>query len=157
SAVPVAVVVGLGAAAWPAVRAGRAAGRVESRRPRRVRGRPVAGGRWRLPLALLLHAPGRSLFGAGAIAVASAVPGTQLALTWVWHGVVVGSLLGRSVSVQSRGVDAVAIAAILAMCAFVIGDVAWLNATERRQQLADLPTLGWTDGEVDAVIVREAG
>jgi len=153
-AVPVALTVGLSAAVIPAWRASGAAHSVGAVRPPPVR-RLHARGRLRVAAVHLLRTPGRSARCVAAVAIGCAALTVQLMLTWVWHGAVVGELLGVPVSLQDRWVDAAATALIVLMSAFVVADVGWLAVRDRRAELADLRVQGLLATQLAGLVVRE--
>jgi len=153
-AVPVALVVGLSAAVIPAWRASGAAHSVLAVGLPPVR-RLHARGRLRVAAVHLLRTPGRSARCVAAVAIGCAAVTVQLMLTWVWHGAVVGELLGVPVSLQDRWVDAAATALIALMSAFVVADVGWLAVRDRRAELADLRVQGLLATQLAGLVVRE--
>ncbi|BCB84711.1 hypothetical protein Psuf_020240 [Phytohabitans suffuscus] len=90
-----------------------------------------------------------------AVAVGCAALTLQLLLVVVWHGAVVGELFGVPVSLQDRGVDAVATLLVVLTSAFVVGDVGCLAVRERRAELADLRVQGLLRIQVAGLVVRE--
>ncbi|GAB3520536.1 hypothetical protein GCM10027575_48310 [Phytohabitans suffuscus] len=153
-AVPTALAVGLGAALVPVWRASEAAhsDRPDRRPPPR---RLHARGRLRASVVQLSRTPGRSALCVAAVAVGCAALTLQLLLVVVWHGAVVGELFGVPVSLQDRGVDAVATLLVVLTSAFVVGDVGCLAVRERRAELADLRVQGLLRIQVAGLVVRE--
>ena len=109
-AVPTAVVLSLIAGLLPALGAARgrpAAGlRPAVARPRRA-GRPAA--RSTMGLLDLVRVPGRTGLGAGALAIGIAAATVLGAITFTFHGAIVGTLLGDAVSLRVRAVDTIAV------------------------------------------------
>jgi hypothetical protein len=158
AAVPAALAVTLLAAAWPVWRASL---------PQPLPGVPAAG--WlrpagdlrqlRGPLQLayrnLRAEPGRTGLGMAAVGVSSAGLTVLLAITVAFRGSVVGSLLGDAVSLQARRVDYLAVAITLLLAAIAVADVSYLNMRERREDLALLRAVGWTDRQLGRLIIAE--
>jgi putative ABC transport system permease protein len=155
-AVPIALLLALGAGLVPALRAARAhpaaalrplvapAGWV--RRPRTLLG---------LSLVNLARTPGRTFLGAGALAIGVAALTLVAAATWAFRGAIVGSLLGDVVSLSVRGADAVAAAATVLLGAAAVADVLYLNIRDRAAELATLRAIGWTDAELGRLVGYE--
>src|SRR5262249_6552377 len=61
-----------------------------------------------------------------------------------FHGTITGSLLGDAVSVDVRGVDEVAVAAIVLLALVAVADVLYLGMRERAREFAALRATGWT-------------
>ncbi|HEX8092882.1 FtsX-like permease family protein [Jatrophihabitans sp.] len=161
AAVPAALAVTLLAAAWPAWRAS-----LPSPSPdmsdRLGWARPIRGGqlkRVRGPLQLaylnLRAEPGRTALGTAAVGVGSAGLTLLLAITVAFRGSVVGSLLGDVVSLQARRVDYLAVVSTLLLAAIAVADVSYLNIRERRDDLALLRAVGWTDRWLGQLITFE--
>jgi putative ABC transport system permease protein len=159
AAVPAALAVTLLAAAWPVWRASlpstlqelSAAGWSPARgaRLRRLRG-PL-----QLAYLNLRGEPGRTALGMLAVGVGSAGLTLLLAITVAFRGSVVGSLLGDAVSLQARRVDYLAVLTTLVLAAIAVADVGYLNMRERRDDLALLRAVGWTDGRLGRLIITE--
>lgn len=155
-AVPVAVAVALLAGAVPAWQATRAEplasvrpAVLAVRRARRTVG--VTG----LALINVLRTPGRSALGALSLAVGVTALTILAALTFAFHGVVVGSLLGDAVAVQVRGVDYVAAVATVALGVLSVADVVVLGIRERAAEIATIRTFGWRESALGQLVVTE--
>lgn len=114
--------------------------------PRRVTGLAVVN---------VLRNPGRSLLAALSLAVGVAALTLLTAVTLVFRGAVVGSLLGNVVAVQVRGVDYVAVAATVALGVLAVADMLFLNIRERAAELAALRALGWPESALGGLVVTE--
>ncbi|OKI50440.1 FtsX-like permease family protein [Micromonospora sp. CB01531] len=155
-AVPVALLLGLVAGLAPALRAARA-------HPAAALRPPVATARWvRRPRSLpglalvnLVRAPGRTLLGAGALAIGVAALTVVAAAVYAFRGAIVGSLLGDTVSLSVRGADAMAAVATVLLGAAAVADVLYLNIRDRAAELATLRATGWTDGALRRLIGYE--
>lgn len=157
AAVPAALAVTLLAAAWPAWRASLPASLLGG--PPTDRPPPARGGSLRGPVQLayrnLRGDPGRTGLGMTAVAVGSAALTTLLAIAVAFHGSVVGSLLGDAISLQVRRLDYLAVAVTLLLAAVAVADVSYLNMRERRQDLALLRAVGWTNRQLGQLIIVE--
>jgi ABC-type antimicrobial peptide transport system permease subunit len=90
-----------------------------------------------------------------AVGIGSAGLTVLLGITVAYRGSLVGSLLGDAVSLQARRVDYLAVAVTLALAAIAVADVGYLNMRERRNDLALLRAVGWTDGQLSRLIITE--
>jgi hypothetical protein len=86
---------------------------------------------WRTGLALLV------------IVVACATFGLELAVRWLFGGVIVGSWLGFAVSWQVDTVDRTAVIVILMLATITMTDIGWRNGGERSAELRTLRAIGW--------------
>jgi putative ABC transport system permease protein len=152
AALALALLAGLG----PAFRAARSTP-AAAVRPAAVAVRRSAQPRHLVGLAAtnLLRVPGRSSLGALSLAVGVGALTLVLAATLAFHEVLVGTLLGEAVSVSIRGVDYVAVGAVLALGAFAVGDVLYLGIRERAPEFATLQATGWTGRHVAWLVVGE--
>jgi ABC-type antimicrobial peptide transport system permease subunit len=160
-AIPAALLLSLIAGAVPAARAARtqpaaalAAGTAAVRaRPTPARRRPptVIG----LGLGGLTRAPTRTLLGTLAVAIGTAALTPLVAIIALFHGAVVGSVLGDAVSVRVRPVDLAGVAAIVALGAFAVADVLYLSMRERAQEYTLLRVIGWPDAAVRRLVLCE--
>ncbi|MCW3815074.1 FtsX-like permease family protein [Micromonospora sp. DR5-3] len=155
-AVPVALLLALVAGLAPALRAARA-------HPAAALRPPVATARWvRRPRSLpglalvnLVRTPGRTLLGAGALAIGVAALTVVAAAAYAFRGAIVGSLLGDTVSLSVRGADAMAAVATVLLGAAAVADVLYLNIRDRAAELATLRATGWTDAALRRLIGYE--
>jgi len=155
-AVPVAVGVAVVAGIVPAWLAARADPVTAVRPPvfgvRRAR---HPGSITALAASNVLRTPGRSLVGALSLAIGITALTTLTAVTFAFRGVVVGSLLGDSVSVQVRGVDYAATIATVALGVLAVADVVFLNIRERGAEFATIRALGWSESALSRLVVTE--
>ncbi len=155
-AVPIAVVIAVVAGlipAWLAASAEPAASVrppvLEIRRARHPAG--VTG----LAVANVLRTPGRALVGAVSLAIGVAALTVLAAVSFAFHGVLVGSLLGNAVAVQIRGVDYVAVIATVALGVLAVADVIFLNIRDRAAELATIRAFGWRESALTRLVVTE--
>jgi hypothetical protein len=159
AAVPAALAVTLLAAAGPAWRASLPSPIPDS--PATVWGRPVRGrlkgvrGPAQLAYLNLRAEPARTALGMVAVGVGSAALTLLLAITVAFRGSVVGTLLGDVVSLQTRRVDYLAVVLTLLLAGIAVADVSYLNMRERRDDLALLRAVGWTDRRLGQLIAFE--
>jgi putative ABC transport system permease protein len=151
-AMAVAVVGGL-APAWMAARADP----VNSVRPPVFPARRAhqPGGITSLALVNVARTPGRTLIGVVSLAVGIAGLTVLTAVTFVFRGVLIGSLLGDAVAVQVRSVDYVAVGTTVALGVLAVADVVFLNITERAAELATIRSFGWRDSALARLVVTE--
>ncbi|MFG2040742.1 FtsX-like permease family protein [Dactylosporangium sp. NPDC048998] len=155
-AVPMALALAVLAGLPPAVAASRAR---PARGLRPVALRPRRAGRPRGPLGLglrnLLRVPGRTLLGAAALAIGITAATLLGAVTFAFHGAIVGTLLGDAVSLQVRSVDTIAVSATVLLGALAVADVLYLNIRDRSAELATLRATGWTAGALGRLVAAE--
>ncbi|MEV0807556.1 FtsX-like permease family protein [Micromonospora sp. NPDC050200] len=155
-AVPVALLLALVAGLAPALRAARAHPAAALRplvaTPRWVRRpRTLAS----LALVNLVRTPGRTLLGAGALAIGVAALTLVTAAGYAFRGAIVGSLLGDTVSLSVRGADAMAAVATVLLGVAAVADVLYLNIRDRAAELATLRATGWTDAALGRLVGYE--
>jgi putative ABC transport system permease protein len=97
----------------------------------------------------------RNASGALVITVACAALGLELAVRWVFGGVVVGSWLGAPFSWQDDPVDLAAVLTVVALATVTMTDISWLSA-ERAVELRTLRAIGWSARGVARLAVSEA-
>ncbi|MET7968010.1 FtsX-like permease family protein [Micromonospora sp. NPDC005305] len=155
-AVPVALLLALVAGLLPALRASRAhpaaALRPAVAAARRA-GRPRTV--FRLALNNLARTPGRTLLGAGALAIGVAALTLVGAVSYAFRGAVVGSLLGDAISLSVRGPDGVAAAATVLLGTAAVADVLYLGIRDRAAELATLRAIGWTEATLGRLVCYE--
>ncbi|MGH9215840.1 MAG: FtsX-like permease family protein, partial [Acidimicrobiales bacterium] len=155
-AVPAAVALAVLAGVMPALRASRAhpaaAVRPAVLPARRARRRRTVLG---LAVANVARVPGRTLLGAACLGVGVCGLTLVAAVTWAFHGAVVGSLLGDAVSLRVRGVDVAAVAVTMALGALAVADVLYLNLRERANEFAALSATGWSRSALARLIGYE--
>ncbi|HEY7224699.1 MAG TPA: FtsX-like permease family protein [Micromonosporaceae bacterium] len=116
-------------------------------------------GRWRtvagMALANLWRTPGRTLVAGIGLAIGIAAVTVLTSVTWAFHGAITGSLLGDAVSLQVRGVDAVAVGATVVLGLVAVADVLYLNVRDRAAEFAALRAVGWSDGALARLVTYE--
>jgi putative ABC transport system permease protein len=155
-AVPVALVVAVVAGLVPAWLAG-SARPVASVRPsvRATRRARSSGGVTGLAAANVIRTPGRALVAVVSLASGITALTVLLAVTFAFHGVVVGSLLGNAVALQTRGVDYVAVAATIALGVLAVADIIMLNIRERAPELSAVRAFGWRERTLARLVMTE--
>jgi putative ABC transport system permease protein len=155
-AVPVAIAVAVTAGLAPAWLAARADPVTSVRPPVLAVGRAhQPRGITALALLNVARTPGRTLIGVASLAVGIAALTLLTAFTFAFRGVVVGSLLGDAVAVQVRGIDYIAAGATVALGVLAVGDVVFLNITERAAELATIRSFGWRDAALARLVITE--
>ncbi|MFF5174870.1 FtsX-like permease family protein [Micromonospora sp. NPDC000089] len=155
-AVPVALLLASVAGLAPALRAARAHPAAALRPPAATarwvrRPRTLAG----LALVNLVRTPGRTLLGAGALAIGVAALTLVTAAGYAFRGAVVGSLLGDTVSLSVRGADTMAAVATVLLGVAAVADVLYLSIRDRASELATLRAVGWSDAALGRLIGYE--
>lgn len=156
---PVAVSLALGAGVLPAWQASRGTpldavrpAVSATRRGRRRRVRGVSS----LTLLNVTRARGRVLVPIGGLIVGVAALTLLVAIERGFRGSVVGTVLGNALSVQVRRADFFAVGITIALAAFSVADVLYLNLRERAPELASLRTVGWSDRHLALLVAVEA-
>ena len=155
---PVATLLAGLAGLWPAWQASRAtpidALRDNALPPRRAGRRvtTVTG----LALTSLRRLPGRTFLGAASLLVGVAALTTLIALQAAFRAGAEGTALGDVISVQVRGVDYLAAAVTIALGAFAIANVAYLNIAERTAEIGTLRSVGWSESHIRRLFATEA-
>jgi hypothetical protein len=90
------------------------------------------------------------------IVVACAAFGLELAVRWVFGGVIVGSWLGFAVSWQVDTLDLTAVIVILALATITMTDIGWRNGGERSAEFRTLRAIGWSARGVARLAASEA-
>jgi hypothetical protein len=121
--------------------------------PARPRARPP--GVIRRAARSMLRAARRHAPGAVVITVACAALGLELAVRWVFGGVVVGSWLGLPFWWQDDPVDLAAVLTIVALATVTMTDISWLSA-HGAVELRTLRAIGWSARGVAWLAVSEA-
>jgi putative ABC transport system permease protein len=103
----------------------------------------------------MLRAARRNAPGAVVITVACAALGVELAVRWVFGGVVVGSWLGLPFWWQDDTVDLAAVLTIVVLATITMTDISWLSA-HRVAELRTLRAIGWSARGVAWLAVSEA-
>ncbi|MEU8424826.1 FtsX-like permease family protein [Micromonospora sp. NPDC048835] len=155
-AVPVALLLALVAGVAPALRAAGA-------HPAAALRPMVAPARWvRRPRNLfgmavvnLVRTPGRTLLGAGALAIGLTALTVVSAAAYAFRGAIVGNLLGDTVSLNVRGADTLAAVVTVLLGAGAVADVLYLNVRDRAAELSTLRAVGWTDTALSRLVGYE--
>ncbi|MGK5742810.1 FtsX-like permease family protein [Micromonospora sp. URMC 103] len=155
-AVPVALLLALVAGLVPALRAA-GAHPAAALRPLVAPARWVRRPRSLLGMALvnLVRTPGRTLLGAGALAIGLTALTLVSAAAYAFRGAIVGSLLGDTVSLNVRGADTLAAVVTVLLGAGAVADVLYLNVRDRAAELSTLRAVGWTDAALARLIGYE--
>jgi putative ABC transport system permease protein len=155
-AVPIAVVIAVVAGLIPAWLAA-SAEPVASIRPPvlEIRRARHPAGITGLAVANVLRTPGRALVGAVSLAIGVAALTVLAAVSFAFRGVLVGSLLGNAVAVQTRGVDYVAVIATVALGVLAVADVIFLSIRDRAAELATIRAFGWRESALSRLVVTE--
>jgi putative ABC transport system permease protein len=155
--VPAALLLALVAGAVPAARAA-------SLRPLVAVERDVNTGRRRAHVRSVLGfaAAGlrgryaRTLPSVGALAIGVSALSLLLTIQSAFGGSLLATVLGAAISVQTRALDYVAVALILALSGAGLADSLLLSVHERRVELALLQALGWGSRSLRQLVVIEA-
>jgi hypothetical protein len=102
------------------------------------------------------RAPRRTAVGVVALTLGCATLGQELASQWVFHGIIVGSFLGRAVVWQTDRADLLAAVIVLGVTTLAVADVHWLNIGGRALELRTLQAIGWPARSVVRLFVLEA-
>jgi putative ABC transport system permease protein len=155
-AIPVAMALAIGAGAVPAWLAARAEP-ADTVRPAvlAVRRARHPAGITGLAVVNVLRTPGRALIGAISLAVGVTALTLLIAITLAFRGLVAGTLLGRFVTVEVRGVDYVAVAATVILGVLAVADALLISITERASELATIRALGWPEPALRRLVMTE--
>lgn len=123
------------------------------RAPRRASHLHTVG---RLALVGVTRWPGRSILGAASLFVGVAAMAVLIAVQSAFQGGVTGTLLGDVVAIQVRGVDYFAAALTIALGAFAVADIAYLNISERTIEIGTLRAIGWGERHLKRLFGSEA-
>lgn len=110
----------------------------------------------KLALVGLTRWPGRTVLGAASLFIGVTALAILIAIQTAFQGRAVGTLLGDAVAVQVRGVDYLAAALTIALGAFAVADIAYLNISERTAEIGTYRACGWTEGHVRRLFGTEA-
>jgi len=154
---PVGLALALASGLAPALRAARGSPLDAVRPP----AHPRAGLRAvrRLPsmaLAELLRLPSRAIVGSAGLLVGAGALAFLLSVELGFRGVLVGTLLGRAISLEVRGVDLLSAALTGVLGAASVADVLALNLRERAPELALLRASGWSGRHLGLLLALEA-
>jgi putative ABC transport system permease protein len=99
--------------------------------------------------------PGPGFRRAVSLAVGVTALTSLAAVSFAFRGVVVGTLLGKAVEVQVRGVDYAAAAATITLGILAVADVVFLNIRERAPELATIRSFGWRESALSRLVITE--
>lgn len=100
--------------------------------------------------------PGRTTLGAASLFIGVAALAILIAVQQAFRGNVTGTALGNVVAIQVRGVDYVAAVLTIALGAFAVADIAYLNISERTSEIGTLRATGWSEGHIRTLFGIEA-
>ncbi|WP_460831521.1 ABC transporter permease [Nocardioides hungaricus] len=153
---PVAVAMSVTAGLLPAWRACRVAPVEATRALVRPPGRAHRiGSITQMAVANTTRTPGRMLLGTASLFVGVAALAVLFAIQQAFHGDVVGTSLGEAVAIQVRGVDLFAAVLTIALGAFAVADVAYLNITDRIGEIGTLRSSGWAERHLRQLFATE--
>jgi ABC-type lipoprotein release transport system permease subunit len=131
---------------------------LEAVRPRIAGGAPThrVGQIVRFALVNLRRLPARTAVSAAGLVIGIAALTLLLAIQRAFQGTLVGTLLGKAIALQVRGVDLTAAALTIVLAAVSVADVLYLNLRERASELVTLRTTGWSDRHLARLVALEA-
>jgi ABC-type antimicrobial peptide transport system permease subunit len=97
----------------------------------------------------------RSALASSGLVIAVATATVLLSIMLGFQGAVVGTLLGDTVSVETRTADYAATAATLLLACLGVTNVMYLNIRDRGRELATLRAVGWNERDLDRLITAE--
>jgi len=155
-AVPVAVGVAVLAGLVPAALAARADA-IASVRPAVLSVRRAHHPRGVTALAATnaIRTPVRVVVAALSLAAGVVALTVLAAVSFAFHGVLVGTLLGNAIALQVRSVDYVAAIATIAVGVVGVTDVIVLNIRERAPELSAIRAFGWRERVLGRLVVTE--
>ncbi|MGL5406184.1 MAG: FtsX-like permease family protein [Propionibacteriaceae bacterium] len=123
-----------------------------------VRNSGVIRLRGAISLGMMIAAKKPIRTGVGAIALGIGIGSLTLliSLNQIFHGRVVGTVLGDAVSVQVRGADTVAGIFLLTLGLISLAMILFLTMTEDARVFASLNAAGWTDRRLGGVVVTQS-
>lgn len=155
--VPTAMVLAAASGIIPAWRASRGIPLDAVRTPVSMRSRlRVVRSLASMALSNVLRLPSRTLLGSVGLTVGVGSLSFLLVVNTAFQGVLVGTLLGRAVSLQVRGVDLLSVVLAMCLAGLSVADVLFLNVHERSSELVTLLATGWSERHVRALIALEA-
>lgn len=121
-----------------------------ARRSGRVRHLPI------LALTNLLRAPLRLAVGVLTLVLSVGALTLLVGISSSFQGSLVGTVLGRAISLRVDVFDYVSVAVMAALAAFGIADILYLNIRERAGEFMTLRILGWEDAQLARLVSLEA-
>lgn len=109
----------------------------------------------KLAMTAATRTPGRTMLGTLSLFAGVAALAVLLAIQQVFTDQAVGTLLGDAVAIQVRGVDYLAAGITIALGAFAVGDVAYLNIAERTNEIGTLRAAGWAEHHLKRLFATE--
>lgn len=153
---PVAIGLAGTAALIPAQRAARSSP-LDAVRPAVSEDTRVARTRHVLAMAVvnLRRVPARTAMGAAGLFISVAAFTLLLAINHAFQGVLVGTVMGRFISLQVREVDVLTIVLTIVLGGLAVADVLYLNVRERAAEFVTLRTSGWRSSDVRKLVAFE--
>jgi ABC-type antimicrobial peptide transport system permease subunit len=103
----------------------------------------------------MVRTPVRVIVAALSLAVGIVAFTVLAAVSFAFHGVLVGTVLGDAVALQVRSVDYVAAIATITVGVVAVADVVVLNVVERAPELAAIRSFGWRETALGRLVVTE--
>ncbi|MFT4083672.1 MAG: ABC transporter permease [Nocardioides sp.] len=97
----------------------------------------------------------RAALAAAGLLIAVATTTTLVAIMLGFQGAVVGTVLGDTVTVQTRTADYAATAATLLLACLGVTNVMYLNIRDRGIEIATLRAVGWSEHNLAALLTAE--
>jgi putative ABC transport system permease protein len=153
---PLTLLLALIAGVVPSLRASQV-GPLEAVRPAIAGRTPRTTVRTLLAMSLqnLRRIPSRTIVGASGLFVAVAALTMLLAVNMAFQGVVVGTLLGNTISFEVRGVDLLGVALAVALAGLCVADVLFLSLRERAAEFVTLRAAGWYGKHLRRLVLLE--
>lgn len=107
-------------------------------------------------LANLRRVPLRTVVGSLGLFIGTAAVVPLVAINQTFQGQLVSTLLGQFISIEIRAVDFASVVLIIALGAFSLADVAFLNIRDRAAELVTLRTFGWVDSDLRRLVLTES-
>lgn len=99
--------------------------------------------------------PSRTLLGASGLSLGIAALTVLVAINATFQDQLVGTLLGRAVSLRVRGADALSLGLTIALAGVSVVDVVFVSLRERAAEFAMLRTSGWSPAQVRRLVFLE--
>ncbi len=108
-----------------------------------------------LAIVNLRRVPARTALGAAGLFISVAAFTLLLAINHAFQGVLVGTVMGRFISLQVREVDVLTIVLTIILGGLAVADVLYLNVRERAAEFVTLRTTGWRNSDVRKLVALE--